>query len=52
MKRAPHKKVNLRVEDILKIIEHYETLKFLGGDKLHVDRVLRQLKRKIYLQSK
>jgi len=52
MKRPPHKKVNLRVEDILLMIQHYEYLKFHGVDKLHCARVIWQLKKKIYLQPK
>ena len=51
MRRPPHKKVNLRVEDILQMIDHYEYLKFNGADRLHCDRVLRQLKKKIYIKK-
>lgn len=49
-KRPPHKKVNLRVEDILKMIDYYEYLKFQGENRQHCDRVLRQLKKKIYIK--
>ena len=47
MKRPPHKKVNLRVEDILRMIEHFEYMKFMGTDRLYCDRVLRQLRKSI-----
>ncbi len=50
-KRHPHKKVNLRIEDILRLIKFYDNLKSQGEDRLHCDRVLRQLKKQIYTKS-
>lgn len=47
--RYPHKKVNLRKEDIEGMIETYEFLMWNndGEDKKHCQRVLRQLKKSI-----
>lgn len=50
-KRQPHLKINLRIEDILQMIKDYECLKKYGIDKEYYTRVLRQLKKKIYIKK-